>query len=725
MDREKRLDKLHLQITELIERFKKLGIRLVEEEETPKKPGFSPEHLSQQDVANQLDVFKLLSEEYDRGADDLILPKVTDGNNAYAEIEKIWHSLADHLVYLSMLEEQNRRVQAIIKKCKEISLPGKESLAELDRFRDKLTHYETILSGDPENTETAKLRNRLATGVHPLNALLRLAEGRPDHEEAAELFQAAAGEFGILLSVAAARKSLLFQQDESSDNEESVQLQEEAAEGETSEKDTEPEAEEAETEQEAIKQEAAAAAAEQEETVPVLGAELPAVAKAIEATEAEKTEAETEVSEAVTEEYIAAKTEPSVGDGVREHQNPGPISSFIAGASPSPDPDTGPSPGCSSKLSGQIIQLIKEGKLGPAYWLSCYSEQQYGDAPFPSRLLQAAELAEIIEGDGGPAGTWLSYIYKNHDFVTLLEKEPVEERKISLALLMYASLLKPAFIAPGSGALQLIGQLNDLPLGFSGFSEISVTLAAPHDKSDNVREKKFRILSYEAQSWQKRNQKLSPASPLASKLWEKLLDDEEGLAYRLLNPVKSNNEKLLDEVRELIEYLQEEDNLKKELAKAYSDIQGEDCTDIFHISGSWQALTRLKEAVKLAGRWITLYGKIEKKSGTDSPRKSELRRHMLTARDELEKLAVKYRDESPVSAGISICRRAIDTLERIIMTKEKIISAKDDIAALELSKNPQLELEPSWIPKADTVEKMGRALLGLMNNEELLEEMLH
>jgi hypothetical protein len=137
----------------------------------------------------------------------------------------------------------------------------------LDRFRDKLTHYETILSGDPENTETAKLRNRLATGVHPLNALLRLAEERPDHEEAAGLFQAAAGEFGILLSVAAARKSLLFQQDESSDNEESVQLQEEAA--EASEKDTEPEAEEAETEQEAIKQESSRSS--QEETVPVQG----------------------------------------------------------------------------------------------------------------------------------------------------------------------------------------------------------------------------------------------------------------------------------------------------------------------------------------------------------------------------------------------------------------------------------------------------------------------
>jgi hypothetical protein len=135
MDREKRLDKLHLQITELIERFKKLGIRLVEEGESPKKPGFSPEHLSQQDVANQLDVFKLLSEEYDRGADDLILPKVTEGNNAYAEIEKIWHSLADHLVYLSMLEEQNRRVQAIIKKCKEMSLTGQGISRRIGSFQ--------------------------------------------------------------------------------------------------------------------------------------------------------------------------------------------------------------------------------------------------------------------------------------------------------------------------------------------------------------------------------------------------------------------------------------------------------------------------------------------------------------------------------------------------------------------------------------------------------------
>jgi hypothetical protein len=719
MDREKRLDKLHLQITELIERFKKLGIRLVEEGESPKKPDLPPEHLSQQDVANQLDVFKLLSEDYDRGADDLILPKITEGNNAYAKIEKIWHSLADHLVYLSMLEEQNRRVQAIIKKCKKMSLTGKESLAELDRFRDKLTHYEAILSGDPENTETAKLRNRLAAGVHPLNALLRLAEERPDHEEAAGLFQAAAGEFGILLSVAAARKSLLFQQDESSDNEEGVQLQEETAEQEET-----VETEQPATEAELQAAEKAAAATEAETT------EAEAETEVIEAeaeTEVIEAEAETEVieAEAAAEEYIAAETKPSAGAGGREHQRHGPISSIIAGASPGPNPDTGLCPGYSSKLSGQIIQLIKEGKLGPAYWLSCYSEQQYGDAPFPSRLLQAAELAEIIEGDGGPAGTWLSYIYKNHDFVTLLEKEPIEERKLSLALLMYASLLKPAFIAPGSGALQLIGQLNDLPPGLSGFSKISATLAAQHNTGGSVWDKKFRILSYEAQSWQKRNQKLSPASPLASKLWEKLLKDEKGLAYRLLDPVKSNNEKLLDGVRELVEYLQEEDNLKKELAKVYSNIQGEDCTDIFHISGSWQALSRLKEAVKLAGRWITLHEKIEKKSETDSPRKSELRHHMLTARDELEKLAVKYGDESPVSAGISICRRAIDTLERIIMTKEKIVSAKDDIAALELSKNPQLELEPSWIPKADTVAKMGRALLGLMNKEELLEEMLH
>jgi|LSQX01.1.fsa_nt_gb chemotaxis protein histidine kinase CheA len=693
MDRKKRLDKLHLQITELKEKFRELGIRLVEEGESLKKPDFPPEHLSEQDVANQLDVFRLLSQKYEKGADDLSTPKIiegiNEGINAYVEIEKIWHSLADHLVYLSMLGEQNRRAQAIIKRCKEIeiSLTGKESLAELANFKDKLTHYEAILSGDPEDTETAKLRNQLAMEVHPLNALLRLTEEQLDHEEAAGLFQTSAGEFGILLTVAAARKGLLFRQEETVKMEQPVTETELSAAAKEEEEVGEEEAT-AEVEQEVEEEEEKAASAVAEKAATAEVEEVAAIA----AEEAAGTEAAQEAEEAPAEaeEAPAATSAPAAAE-----------------------------------LSAQIIDLIKEGKLVPAYWLSCYSEQQYGDAPFPSWLLQAAELAEVIEGDGGPAGTWLSYIYSNYDFGPLLEVEPAEERKKSLALLMYASLLKPALVAPGSGAPQLIRQLNDLPLGLGGFSEISASLTAQHDRSDNVRDKKFRILSHEAISWQKRHQKLSPASPLASNLWEKILDDGEGLAYRLLDPVKSNNEKLLDEVRKLVDYLQEEDNLKKELAKIYSDLQGEECPDIFHISGSWQALARLKEAVKLAGRWIALHEKIEKRSETDSPRNHDLRRHLLTAGDELEKLALKYGDESLVSAGISICRRVLDTLERKILTKGKVVSTKDDLAALELSKNPQLELEPSWTPKADTVEKMGRALLGLINKEEVFEEILH
>jgi len=100
MERKKRLDELHLQITELKGRFKELGLKLVEEGERLKNPGFPPDHLLLQDVADQVDSFKLLSEKLEKAAGDLSWSGINGGIDSLFKMEEIWQGLAGHLTYL-------------------------------------------------------------------------------------------------------------------------------------------------------------------------------------------------------------------------------------------------------------------------------------------------------------------------------------------------------------------------------------------------------------------------------------------------------------------------------------------------------------------------------------------------------------------------------------------------------------------------------------------------
>ena len=439
------------------------------------------------------------------------------------------------VLYLCVLEEQARQAMSVVKRGMEASLHGEKSFAELDDFRKKIRYYEEILSRDLEDTETAELRRQLLEGVHPLNALLRLAEEYLDHEEAALLFQVSEEEFGTLLTVAAARGSLVLPDPVE------VSVDKNVVETEKIENRGNDEVKEENMIKEII--------------------------------EVEEKSQETEAAEKI-EEWNEGSALPQENEVEVEYSNGG---------------EQGPV----KSLSEQIFNLMREGKLEPAFWLSCYCEQRFGETPFPSWLIKAVEVVEVIEGGGGPAEAWLSYIYSNHDFAVLLEEEPLEERRMAHALLGFAALLKPAVVAPGSGAPKLIGQLKGLP---RGFSEISAYFTA---------------------------------------------------------------------------------------------------------------------------HWLKLHGRISY-NGEDaiSFRRDDLLRHLQSAREGLEEMVRKYGNEGQISVGIFFCERAFDMLEKKRSIGEREIASAEQIASRELSKNPQLKLDPSWTPKEETVEKMGRALLELLNDEE-------
>ena len=360
-----------------------------------------------------------------------------------------------------------------------------------------------------------------------------------------------------------------------------------------------------------------------------------------------------------------------------------------------------------------LYNLIGEDKLGPAFWLACYYEQNFGTAPVPSWLIKAVEIASAVQGEGGPASKRLSHIYKNYDFRALLiDEEP--SRRAALNLLIFSALLRPAFLAPGSGAAAILENLDDLPgtlktlaAAVKGFGGSETEGAARRD---------IDILSSEVKVWKKQNRKLTLASPVASKIWDKM-HNGEGFLSRLLTPIEENNMEELENIRELFNYLREKENLKKEIRKLYQDMpELKDNVEIFHVPGSWQVINRMKSALKLAERWIKLHDKTDGMAGMkEDPLIVSLSGNLVSAGRELDGYSWQYQGDLLVKASAAVCARAIDSLKRLLEEQTIFSLTPDEVTSLETGNNPQLLLKHNWKPQKQTIGKMGEALLELLN----------
>lgn len=366
------------------------------------------------------------------------------------------------------------------------------------------------------------------------------------------------------------------------------------------------------------------------------------------------------------------------------------------------------------KVSGLLHRLIREGKLSPAFWLAAYCEHEYGSAPVPSWLIKALEAAFVIRQEEGTAAQWLSYLYRKHHFTVSPGADSKD--KLALELLFFSALLRPALAAPKSGALSLLSKGGVLP----GELKNLVAAVLADDRSsekDTTTKQELEDLFRDVKSWCKQNRKLTLASPLASQLWETMLE-EGGLVYRLLQPVMGNEQESLKEIRELVRFLHERDNLKKELGRLYRELPGvPEKMEIFHIPGSWQVINRLISALKLAERYIKLQEKAEKTLTLDStPKAEEICRLLKPARKELNQLALRYDDDPLLETALVVTGRALDSVEKYFKEKAEKNLTPEEASSLEVQENPQLMLKPPWEPQKKTVERMGKALLELLND---------
>lgn len=380
-------------------------------------------------------------------------------------------------------------------------------------------------------------------------------------------------------------------------------------------------------------------------------------------------------------------------------------------------PEAGPGgievPAIRARLTELICVLLRERRLEPAYWLACYHKQKFGDSPVPPVLIKAVELADIVEGDGGPAARWLEHAYRHPDFRATYDRQLGEARRWALNLLMAAALLRPALVAPGSGAPGALAGLGDLPPGIAALCG----LLAERRHLDPGWERELEVLSGQARSWQQHNRKLSMAAPLATRLW-KTMQEEDGLLHRLLRPLMEKDAAAADEIRRLVNRLRDEDELKSEIGRLYRWVQEMNAQwDIFHILGSWQILARLREAMDLAERWLDIQTRItEARKQVGAPWDDELHKHLQAARGDLEAVHRQYPDHSLVTAGVSLCGHALAILDSHLQRDRETTPWPEELATRELCKHPQLKLEPFWMPAEEAVERLGKALVELLDD---------
>jgi len=372
------------------------------------------------------------------------------------------------------------------------------------------------------------------------------------------------------------------------------------------------------------------------------------------------------------------------------------------------------------ELERFIFRLLKEGRLEPAFWLSSYARQTTGHTVVPPLLIKAVELAAALQGESSPAARWLEHLYRELDYVSLHRHAPNPEQQEGLALLITTSLLRPTLVAPGSGALELLCRLSQEETFLAHCPFLEPLWEKKSPERNTHLERSLESLAAEVETWERRNQSLSLASPTADSLWNSLWETG-GLLQNLLGPVRENNGQAAAEVERLVNCLRRGDNMKKELAMLYRKEHKVKEQDIFHVPGSWQVLVRLEEAIRLAERWLKLRRKISEGQEFENLVQGDALAEALgLVREALQNISTRENLSPLVEAAAALAHQALANLEhehlQVRIPRRERLTA-EEMAARELRLHPFLQLPPGWVPDEKTVERMSRALLELLQEK--------
>ncbi|MEB3830189.1 hypothetical protein [Phormidium sp. CCY1219] len=364
-----------------------------------------------------------------------------------------------------------------------------------------------------------------------------------------------------------------------------------------------------------------------------------------------------------------------------------------------------------------IWQLLREDQLSLAFHLGRCLENQFRELQprLPSWLIRGVALGRHVRYDLG-VGEIANILME--DFANFSDRYFIEnegEWNQSLSLLLAASALRPALLAPNTNASNILNYLR-LGEGLNQLFEYCQTIAnygnqrcalntAAIKKVRNQKawESDMKSLRQEVEEWWSQAPLLDMIYGLAKAVWKTWLKPE-GRVYSLLIPIRDNDANQLETVKGAVKLLSSESQIDAEVKRTQKNLNAAS-RGASIVTG--KALSRIhlhvKDAVDFARRWIELQESRTDIENDFSQKQAQQIKQDLSSRhdavlEELESFVAKQNSLS-VIAGISCCQKAVKDIRTLFDPTAPLPTGEPKLKYLlnaELLKIKSLPLDDDW-----------------------------
>jgi len=379
--------------------------------------------------------------------------------------------------------------------------------------------------------------------------------------------------------------------------------------------------------------------------------------------------------------------------------------------------------------------LIRHGHRGLAYHLARHAEQRADMAgpAAPAWLLRAAALGPAL---CAPDGQIASLLQQDLDrFSDECFQSKSSEVNWALRFLLIAAGLRPAILAPQTGAAAVLRQLHlgELPSLFQYCQEVAafgernyrVTPAVLRGVRDRAAwQQELDRLRAEASDWWAQAPTFTTKYAPATKVWRAWLQKGQWIE-ELMRPVLENDEKAASTVEGWLDRMRTDKGIDKAIQQTDRNflrrLAGREIT----ADARDQLRCRAREALQFARRWLELIEEKQQSGQRDyiTSAVQDLRTGVMdltgAALAEIRQLVENNPGQLPMEACAPICVSALENVRQMFDPRGAVTDSEppiEDLLHIELFHVPGVQVrvdwEVRWVREDDALDFVGKLAEG-------------
>ncbi|MCI0557118.1 MAG: hypothetical protein MN733_01375, partial [Nitrososphaera sp.] len=386
-------------------------------------------------------------------------------------------------------------------------------------------------------------------------------------------------------------------------------------------------------------------------------------------------------------------------------------------------------------LRDLIIRLLLDGRAGIAFHLARCMEAKYNELHpiLPSWLIRAAVLSQYVHYPTGELARILKDDFGkfNNDVFTSGDGDWND----GIFLLLAAATLRPALLAPNTGASAILHSLRARE-GFSRFHDWCQIVAKYGDNHRPLDPKALKAvkdqagwqtdldsLQKEVEVWCTQAPRMTMVYAPATKVWRKW-QEPTGFIQSLLRPIRHNDVGRLASLKQEIERISDDAEIRREIERTNFQGLHRRRSDEIIAKALGQILRHVREAATYARRWVDL-----QESRPDQPRgylQDQAERIRQPIRNQYKNILDEFDSYQPSSliatCGRICCRKAVQNISRLFDPEDPLQNEEPKPTHLlhpELLKVTALDLDDKWEPQSQKTDEVENAITSFLIKDKI------